>query len=235
MPNPPPTHAFILGAGLGTRLRPLTLDLPKPLVPIHGVPLVIRALRHLRQQGIRDVVINTHHAAQCWKETFPTGCYEDVRLVFRHEPVLLDTGGGLKNVEDLLAGHGDFIIYNGDILTNLPIEKAIRHHQESDNLATLVLRSSGGPLHIKLGEKGQVIDICNTFGHGSGKNFLFTGIHIVCPKIFSHIPYAGVQSIISIYLDLISKGFPLGGVVLDEGRWSDIGTMEEYTKIQLSE
>src|ERR1041385_4856 len=87
-------QAFILGAGLGTRLRPLTEHLPKPLVPVGGRPLVKYALRHLAGVGVREVIINTHHAAEHWRKAFPSGEYEGIRLTFRHETVLLETGGG---------------------------------------------------------------------------------------------------------------------------------------------
>lgn len=232
--RPPVSRAFILGAGLGTRLRPLTDNLPKPLVPVRGRPLVAWGLEHLAGAGVSEAIINTHHAPDQWKKTFPTSRQGGIRLTFRHEPVLLDTGGGLKNVEDFLAGHGTFLIYNGDILTSLPLDRAIAHHQREANLATMVLRSTGGPLHVALGGDGRISDIRGMAGTGRPGTFLFTGIHVVEPEIFRHIPEVRVESIITIYLDLIRKGGRIGGVVLDEGEWSDVGTKAEYERVNQS-
>jgi mannose-1-phosphate guanylyltransferase len=226
-----PTHAFVLGAGLGTRLRPLTQSLPKPLVPVGGKPLVHYALQHLARLGISDAIINTHHAAEQWQKSFPTQIFEGMKLTFRHEPTLLDTGGGLKNVEDFLTNHGTFIIYNGDILTSLPLQQAFDHHQRQKNLVTMVLRSREKPHHVSLNSEGRVVDIRGLLGTGKEGEFLFTGIHIVEPKLFEHIPTVQIRSVIRDYLDLIRQGLPIGGVVLDEGVWFDLGTMEEYQQV----
>lgn len=227
----PPTRAFILGAGLGTRLRPITELVPKPLVPIHGRPLVTHALDHLAKAGVEQVVINTHHAPACWPQTFPSRKYQKLQLQFRYEPVLLDTGGGLKNVEDLLLDGGTFWIYNGDILTNLPLQKAWEHHRQSGNLATMVLRSTQEPRHVSLGKDGRITDVRGKLGTGQPGEYLFTGIHLVEPDIFRHILQVEIQSIIPIYLGLIQKGEKIGGVVIDEGEWSDIGTLSEYERV----
>lgn len=225
------SRAFILGAGLGTRLRPLNKNLPKPLVSVGGRPLVTYPLTHLAQVGVRDVIINTHYAASCWKEAFPKNEYHGIRLTFRYEPTLLDTGGGLKNVEDFFVGHGTFFIYNADILTSLPLEKAVIHHHQHNNLVTMVLRSKETPKHVVLDPQGRVVDIHGILGSSQQGAYLFTGIHVVEPIIFRYIPQLRVQSIISIYSNLIQQGHHLGGVVLDEGNWSDVGTPNDYERV----
>ena len=224
-------RAFVLGAGLGTRLHPLTKNLPKPLVQVQGRPLVTHGLDHLAAIGVREAIINTHHAHERWKEAFPQNEYRKIKLTFRHEPVLLDTGGGIKNVEDFFANQETFLIYNGDILTSLPLEKGLAHHRKKKNLVTMVLRSTAEPRHVCMNSKGRVTDIRGTLKKDSSPQYLFTGIHIVEPELFRHIPRIEVKSIISIYLDLIRQGLPIGGVVLDEGNWSDIGTLDEYERI----
>src|SRR5437588_4738695 len=95
------TQAFVLGAGLGTRLRPLTDELPKPLVPIFQKPLITFALDHLIAAGVERFVINTHRLAECFDHLFSAREYRgrDVDLI--NEPVLLETGGGIKNAEHL--------------------------------------------------------------------------------------------------------------------------------------
>ncbi|MBI4027083.1 MAG: nucleotidyltransferase family protein [Verrucomicrobia bacterium] len=235
MPPPfPINRAFILGAGLGVRLRPLTQNFPKPLLPVRGRPLVAHGIRHLAAAGVREAIINTHHAAERWPEAFPRNECAGVRITLRHEPVLLDTGGGLKNVEDFLADHGTFFIYNGDILTTIPLEQALAHHRQQGNLVTMILRSGGGPRHVALDARGCVADIRGLLGSGKPGSFLFTGIHVVEPDIFRHIPAVKVESIIAIYLNLIRQGLHVGGVVLDEGEWSDIGTPSEYERVNRS-
>src|SRR5437016_2814081 len=135
-------RAFVLGAGLGTRLRPLTDDFPKPLIPIFQKPLITFALDHLAAAGVESFVINTHHRPEKFEELFAHQSYEGhfVRLVY--EPVLLETGGGIKNAQSLL-GAEPFIVYSGDILTNLPLAPLIEEHFAKGNDVTLALRETG--------------------------------------------------------------------------------------------
>ena len=97
------TQAFVLGAGLGKRLRPLTDDLPKPLIPIFQKPLITFALDHLCGLGVESFIINTHHLAAQFNRLFPDGSYAGRPLSLVHEPDLLGTGGGIKNVEAIAA------------------------------------------------------------------------------------------------------------------------------------
>src|SRR5437867_5193526 len=138
------TQAFVLGAGLGTRLRPLTEDLPKPLVPIFQKPLVTFAFDHLIDIGITKFLANTHHQPERFAEAFPQSTYRDRRIQFFHEPDLLETAGGIANIVDSL-GNEPLLVYNGDILTDLPIGRLIDNHFRENNIVTLALRSGGGP------------------------------------------------------------------------------------------
>lgn len=217
--------AFVLGAGLGTRLRPLTERRPKPLVPLYGKPLITFALDHLIADGITSFVVNTHHCPEVYADHFDGG-YRGLPLTLRHEPVLLDTGGGIKNVEDLL-GEEPFVVYNGDVLADFPLRPAIEEHLASGNMATLVLRSSGGPLHVQC-RNGQVTDIRKSLGRSGDPSFLFTGISILSPEIFRHIPPGEIVSIIPIYLSLIRSGVSIGGVTVDAGLWFDLGNRDAY-------
>ena len=102
------TKAFILGAGLGTRLRPLTDVMPKPLVPIYHEPMVNYALRHCQAAGITDFAINTHYLPDAWSAAYPDGTFNGSRLQFFYEPVLLETGGGTVVLTN--DGDSDIII-----------------------------------------------------------------------------------------------------------------------------
>ena len=219
-------NAFVLGAGLGTRLRPLTDRRPKPLVPIHGKPLITFAFDHLIANGVDRFVVNTHHCPEAYATQLPGGTYLGCPVSFRHEPVLLDTGGGIKNVEDLL-GDGPFVVYNGDVLADFPLQPAIEQHLKSGCTASLILRSSGGPLHVQ-SRDGLVCDIRHALGATEAPSFLFTGITILSPEIFRHIPAGQVVSVIPVYLDMIRAGIPVGGIVIDEGLWFDLGSRDAY-------
>jgi NDP-sugar pyrophosphorylase family protein len=230
-----PTRAFVLGAGLGTRLRPLTDNLPKPLVPIFNKPLATFALDHLIASGIERFVINTHHRPEAYTRIIggrgDRADYRGRSVEFRHEPVLLETGGGIKNAQDLL-GDGAFILYNGDVLADLPLDQLIEAHCRSENIATLALRSSGAEKRIQCDPaSGSITDLRGLLGGRDEPAFVFTGISVFSPEIHKHIPGGEPISIIPVLADLLRDGAPIGGVILDEGLWFDIGTPEAYLDI----
>src|SRR5205807_2581247 len=117
-PMPSIVQAFVLAAGLGTRLRPLTDDLPKPLIPIFQKPLITFALDHLIDLGVNSFIINTHKLPEFFEDAFPGRIYSGNSIELVHEPDLLETGGGIKNVESQLDAK-PFITYSGDILTDI--------------------------------------------------------------------------------------------------------------------
>lgn len=224
--------AFLLGAGLGTRLRPLTEFLPKPLVPVFNKPLASYAFDHLIDAGIRRFVVNTHHCPECWKEVFggdgERAEYRGCPVFFRNEPVLLETGGGLKNIEDLV-GENDLLIYNGDILSDLSLVPLLRYHKASGNVVTMGLRSSGGPLQVQCDpETRRVEDIRRTLGGSEAPAYLFTGVYAVSPEIYHWLPPRKITSVIPVFLEMIRAGVRVGGVVLDDGLWMDLGDRGAY-------
>lgn len=219
--------AFLLGAGLGTRLRPLTEKLPKPLVPLGLRPLATYALDHLAAAGMRRCVINTHHCPSAWERAFPTSRHGELELTFRHEPVLLETGGGLKNIEDWLVDEEDLLIYNGDALSDLPLGELLAAHRQSGRAVTLALRSTGGPKHVQCSE-GILRDIRGALGGSNAPSYLFTGIYVVARRVLSWFRPGEIISVIPVFLERMRAGEELGGVVLDAGRWLDLGTRESY-------
>jgi mannose-1-phosphate guanylyltransferase len=224
--------AFVLGAGLGTRLRPLTDDRPKPLVPIVHKPLITFAFDHLHAFGVRRFVVNTHHRPEAYGELLgETGGraeYRGCEVAFRHEPVLLETGGGIGNIRDLV-GDVPFLVHNGDVLADLPLQRLIDAHLSSGNVATLGLRSFGGPCQVQFDAAGGLVtDIRGAIGGRTEPGFLFTGIYVLSPEIFAHLPDEQIFSIIPVFLNMIRKGARVGGVVLDEGLWFDLGTRASY-------
>jgi mannose-1-phosphate guanylyltransferase/mannose-1-phosphate guanylyltransferase/phosphomannomutase len=224
-------QAFVLGAGLGTRLRPLTDEIPKPLVPIFQKPLITFAFDHLIGVGIDRFCVNTHHQPKRFDEIFPTKTYEGRPLQFRHEPVLLETGGGIANVADLL-GNEAFIVYNADILSDLPLAPLLEEHARAGNMVTLALRSQAGPQHICFDrESGKIVDIRNLLGTGHPEEYVFTGIYAVQPEFHRLLDKGVKRSVIPTFLEMIRRGIKLGGVVIDEGHWWDVGTRTAYMQL----
>ena len=214
------TQAFILGAGLGKRLRPLTDVLPKPLVPLFHKPLAEWAVEACEAVGCRRFAINTHHLTEKW-EGFGEG--RDVTIF--HEPVLLETGGGLKNIEPWVED-GSLLIHNGDIFSSMDLEKLVATHEASGDEVTLALRTAGGEKRISLGEAGRIEDVRSEV-RGLAGTHVFTGIYCVKKEFLNRIPAGEVIAVIPAFQVLVREG-GIGGVVLDEGEWMDLGDEESY-------
>jgi len=216
-------QAFVLGAGLGTRLRPLTDDLPKPLVPIFQKPLITFAFDHLMAAGIRSFVVNTHHLPNEFEQLFGKGYRESVvRLI--HEPVLLETGGGMKNVEQLLHDK-PFVVYSGDVVTDLLLAPLIEEHFRRDNDVTLALRETGLAREMAFRD-GRVIDIGNLYGEAG--NYDYANVSVWSPRIFDRLSLGKIISFIPVLAEWIGAGGKIGGVVLQAGEWFNLGSPTQY-------
>ncbi len=227
-----PATCFIPGAGLGTRLRPLTESLPKPLLPVGGRPLITYAMDHCLTAGVRRFLVNTHHLAAAYEAAFPDGSWRGAPIIFRHEPVLLDTAGGLKNMEDLLEEDESLLVYNGDILSDISLSRLIAAHREAKKEATLVLRSRGSNQNVSVDDQGRICDIRGILGNPGIKSCLFTGIYIVKRSFLSRLHQGRVESVILPFVEMIKeRPGAVGSVVIDEGLWEDIGDPEAYARI----
>jgi NDP-sugar pyrophosphorylase family protein len=224
--------AFILGAGLGTRLRPLTENTPKPLLPIGGKPIITYTMEHLRSIGVKRFIVNTHHCAEKYKEAFSKGKWKGIPITFRHEPILLDTAGGIKNIEDLIANEERTIVYNGDIITNLPIASLVDKHFAGQTEVTLALRSRGPLLNVNIDKDGFVCDMRHILKNPGVKSCLFAGIYIVEKDFLKRLQAGKIESIVLPLIEMIKENsHSVGGVVIDEGYWYDLGTVDEYNKL----
>jgi mannose-1-phosphate guanylyltransferase len=219
------TQAFVLAAGLGTRLRPLTDELPKPLVPIFQKPLITFALDHLIAIGIQRFVVNTHRLPHLFERQFAEKSYRGRSVDLVNEPDLLETGGGIKNAEPLLRD-GDFLTYSGDILTDIPLDSLIEEHFRAGNDVTLALRQTGFVPSIGYRD-GRIVDIGGRFGVAG--DYDFANIAVWGQKIFQRIPQRKI-SFVPVLLDWIAEGGKIGGVILNEGKWFNIGSIVQYVE-----
>jgi mannose-1-phosphate guanylyltransferase len=224
--------AFILGAGLGTRLKPLTENIPKPLLEIGRRPIITYAMAHLRAVGVKDFIVNTHHCAEKYAEVFPKNNWEGIPITFRHEPVLLDTAGGIKNIEDLIADDERIIVYNGDIITNMPIELLIKKHFELKTSVTLALRSTGPLLNVNVDKEGFVCDMQHILKNPGIKDCLFAGIYVVEKSFLKRLTAGKIESIVLPLVEMIKENpRSVGAVVIDDGCWYDVGSLDEYNRL----
>jgi mannose-1-phosphate guanylyltransferase len=225
-------QAFILGAGLGTRLRPLTNHLPKPLVPLFHQPLAAWAIDACVRAGITRIAINTHHLPNAWEGFVQEhGHGTEIRLF--HEPVLLETGGGLKNIAAWIDGE-PLLIHNGDVFSSLPLERLLAAHRTSGLPVTLAVRSANAAdprladaRHIALDSTHTVVtDIRRMLDRANGTH-VFTGIWCANPEFLDAIPADVKVSVIPAFLELAQQG-RLGAAVIDDGIWLDLGDRASY-------
>jgi NDP-sugar pyrophosphorylase family protein len=221
------TQAFVLAAGLGTRLRPLTDDLPKPLIPIFQKPLITFALDHLINAGVERFVINTHKQAKLFENFFCDNEYDGHSVTLVHESDLLETGGGIKNAERYFGGD-PFLTYSGDILTDINLQPLIDEHFRRGNDVTLALRNTGLASDVALHDH-RVVDIVNRYG--TTGNLDFANVAVWNPSVFKQIPSRQKISFIPIVADWIGKDGKIGGLMMNDRKWFNIGSRAEYLDV----
>ena len=226
--------AFILGAGLGTRLRPLTENLPKPLLPVGGRPLITYVMDHCLSIGVERFIVNTHHCAEAYDKDFSGRNWRGTPILFRHEPVLLDTAGGLKNIEDLLAKDDvTILVYNGDILSDLPLSRLLAAHAAGGSEVTLALRSDGPLRNVCLDAKGAICDFRDLLGNPGFRRCLFTGIYMVEKRFLRRLTPGKIESVVPVFVEMIREApGSVASVVIDEGTWEDVGDIPAYERIK---
>ena len=219
-----------MAGGEGTRLRPLTSNLPKPMMTLANRPMMEHIVRLLKEHGFEDIVVTVAFMANVIRTYFGDGSEFGVRMVYATEETPLGTAGSVRNAMDELDER--FLVISGDVLTDIDLGAIVRFHEEKNALATIGLKAMENPLDF-----GIVI----TRDDGSIERFLEkptwgqvfsdtinTGIYVLEPEIFDYIePDKPVDFSSEVFPVLLEDGKPLYGFVAD-GYWEDVGTLEAY-------
>ena len=228
-------RAFVLAAGYGTRLRPLTLFLPKPLLPVCGEPVVGHTLRQLRDLGCEAVVLNLHHLAEVIPRQLGTS-YCGLPLLYSHEEEIQGTLGALYPQRDFLAAADLVLLVNGDTLCLWPLRRLVRRHLASGADVTLLVHRrppaadlGGG---VGLDAAGRVVEL-RDFRIGEAKRrHVFAGAHVLSPHLLDRLAPGPGEIISDLYIPLLEEGCRLEALVAAP-RWHDLGTPERYLEANL--
>lgn len=226
--------AVIMAGGKGTRLRPLTCAIPKPLVPLLGKPVMAYGLELLKRHGIRDIAVTLQYLPDAIRNYFEDGTAYGVNLHYFEEETPLGTAGSVKNAEAFLDE--TFVVVSGDALTDFDLEPAIRFHRERGAVATIVLAHVDNPLEygvVITDDDGRIRRFLEKPGWGEVfSDKVNTGIYILEPRIFSfYEPNREFDFSKDLFPLLMARGEPLYGYVA-KGYWSDIGNLAQYRQAQ---
>ncbi|MDE6317707.1 MAG: nucleotidyltransferase family protein [Muribaculaceae bacterium] len=233
--------AIVFAAGLGTRLKPFTLEHPKALVEVNGKPMLQRVVERLRDAGVSSIVVNVHHFASQITDFLHANSFFGCDIAVSDESdLLLDTGGGIAKAAPLLAGDEPFIAYNADILSDFDIGEMIEAHRNSDADVTLLTSGRSSSRRIYFDTTGRLRGWQNlNSGESRPDGFIpddtmhaasFNGVHIISPKVLplltARTESDPVFSIMPFYLGnidhLIIRSYrPTGSY-----QWYDIGRNE---------
>lgn len=209
---------MIFAAGLGTRLKPLTDQTPKALLPINGKPMLEHVILKLKNAGFDQIAINIHHLGHQIIDFLQANNNFGIEIYVSDESdYLLDTGGGIKHAESFLQGDEPFLIHNADILSNIDLRKLYNHHVENNPLATLLVSKRKTSRYLLFNkenklcgwrnrETGEVKSFYPYFEPDQYNEYAFSGIHVLSPKIFDWMEeWTGKFSIINFYLSICAK------------------------------
>ena len=237
--------AMVLAAGLGTRLRPLTSDRPKALVEIGGRTLLEITLSRLRRFGVQEVIVNTHHFAEMITEYLQAKANFGMRIEISREPVLLDTGGGLKKaawffLQSVGNSAEPFLVHNVDVISSIDLGRMLRYHEDSRALVTLAVQDRTSSRHLLFDRGFQLSGrtVANrppemVRNAEEVSALAFSGIHVVSPRLFAKISEDGVFPIVPVYLRLSAEGERILGYPVDEYYWRDLGKPEHIAQVTL--
>ena len=225
--------AIIIAGGLGTRLRPLTYNIPKPIVPLANKPFVFHQIELLRKFGITEVILNLHYLSDNIRNIFDDGRKLGVKMYYSIEEKPMGTAGAVKNAETFFDD-GPMLVFNGDILTDINLGKMIKFHEDKKAKVTIALTRVEDPTlyGLIMTDKDQrVLEFREkpSWEHVT-TNTINAGIYIVDPSIFKLVPKGKEFSFErQLYPMLLEKGEKIYGYITD-AYWMDIGDPVKYLK-----
>jgi mannose-1-phosphate guanylyltransferase / phosphomannomutase len=228
-------RAVVMAGGEGTRLRPLTTNVPKPLLPVVGEPIMGHILRLLHRHGIDEAVVTVQYLAGAIRTYFGDGAEYGVRLSYATESVPLGTAGSVKNAEEGL-GDEPFLVVSGDALTDIDLTALLDVHARTGALVTVALARKPNVVqfgNVITGEDGRIERFVEkpTWGQVFSDT-VNTGIYVVDPKVLELIEVDEVVDWSAhVFPRLLASGEPLYGYVSDR-YWEDVGTIESYLAVQ---
>ncbi|MCL4485879.1 MAG: sugar phosphate nucleotidyltransferase [Nitrospirae bacterium] len=222
---------FVLAAGLGTRLRPLFPDHPKPLVPLGGRPAISRAFSLLDNLGASRVIVNIHYRREMMREALPRLVAPGTDLVLSEEETLLGTGGGILNARDYFRGFDWLVIVNADILTDLRLGLHLERAMKDRSDVHLVLSPRGPET-----EKGRIgrRPSGDLWFRGEEREpgirpGVFLGVHFVRPTVFDGLVLEGTPAIVDLYRTMRREGRRVRGS-FTRAFWVDLGTEDGFRR-----
>ncbi|MBN2496735.1 MAG: NDP-sugar synthase [Deltaproteobacteria bacterium] len=228
---------MILAAGLGTRLRPLTDIVPKPLVPVANQPLIRYTLALLERAGVREAAINLHHLGEQIRSELGERAGR-IALTYSPEREILGTGGGVVRMRHFLEG-GTFLLLNGDVLSAVDLSAALDFHRCRGFAATMVVRplpAGAGYTALEADEADRMVGFKDLRVEARGRRSacMFCGIHVLEPEVFDFLPDSGFACINDrAYRAMLGRGLEIGACPYD-GPWFDLGTVERYLDANLA-
>lgn len=224
-------RALILAAGMGTRMKQLSVHTPKALVEVAGKPLLRRVIDHLSQSGVKDIRVNLHHHAPQVQTYLQSVDEDDLHLSTSDETeTLLDTGGGIQKASPFLGRAPHFLSYNVDILTDLDLQAMYQQHIRSDKLVTLAVRERPSGRYFRFDEQGMLAEWMNVNTgesmsvknrHPQGSQLAFSGI-MMARKELLELMLPGRYSLTPFLLALAAN-HPIGYFRHDQGYWLTVG------------
>lgn len=212
-------EGFILAAGLGTRLRPLTNDRPKALVEVGGKTLLQHTIEKLQASGINHIVVNVHHFADSVVSFLRSHQWKCTIDVSDESSQLLDTGGGLKHAAPLFSGHDNVLVHNVDILSDIDLRDVESMHCRNGNLVTLCISRRPTKRMLEFDADGLLVG-------RTEEGFAFSGVSVVSPALFPLLPEADhPYPVIDEYIRL-SHSHRIGSYQHSPDRWLDVGKPE---------
>lgn len=231
---------MIFAAGLGTRLSPLTNNMPKALVPVGGQPLLWHAINHLYGYGIRHLVVNVHHFANQVVDYLTHHQWQGLEIVISDESeCLLDTGGGLVKALPLFKPGEPILVANADVFCNAPLDKMMAAHEKQNSQVTLMTMQRPSTRQLLFNEQGHLSGWVN---HESGEERIaragqtthesaFCGFHIIEPSFLASLPQQGKFPIMEAYLDQASAADIVEYAMPEGHYWFDVGTIKKLEAV----